>query len=94
MTTTSVSYNEIFRYYLIIINIVSFLLYGLDKFLAKHDMYRIPEKVLLGVSLIGGSYGGLLGMHIFHHKTKKPIFNVINILGVIVYSYLLFVKFK
>ena len=58
------------------INIASFLLFGLDKSLAKQRMWRIPEAVLLGISLLGGSLGAYAGMHTFRHKTRKPAFRV------------------
>lgn len=73
--------------YLIIINILSFILFGIDKYKAIHKKNRIPEIVLLFISLLGGSLGGLIGMILFHHKTKKikfkiliPLFLIINIL--------------
>lgn len=62
--------------YLLIINIVTFIVFGLDKWKAVHDKWRIPVKTLLGLSLIGGSVGGLLGMYMFRHKTKKLAFTV------------------
>ena len=57
--------------YLIIINILSFILYGIDKYKAIHNMWRIPEIVLLSISLFGGGIGSILGMYAFRHKTKK-----------------------
>lgn len=57
--------------YLCIINIVTFLLYGLDKQKAKQNRWRIPEKVLLGAAAIGGSVGAYVGMQMFRHKTQK-----------------------
>lgn len=57
--------------YLLIVNIVAFFMYGVDKLKAKRDSWRIPEKTLIGAALIGGSVGALLGMQVFHHKTKK-----------------------
>ncbi len=73
--------------YLISINILSFLLFGIDKYKAIKKKYRIPEKVLLGISLLGGSLGSLLGMILFHHKTKKigfliliPLFLLLQII--------------
>ena len=94
MTTTTVSIYDYLPTYILVISIITFIIYALDKLFAKHNMRRVPEKVLLGLSIIGGCYGGLLSMHIFHHKTKKPIFNVINVIGVLIYSYILFVKSK
>jgi uncharacterized membrane protein YsdA (DUF1294 family) len=69
--------------YLIIINIISFIIYGLDKLLAILKKYRIPEGVLLSLSIIGGPLGSLLSMLIFHHKTKKLLFYIINIISLI-----------
>lgn len=62
--------------YLLTINVVAFLAYGLDKYKAKNDLWRIPEATLITLAVIGGSIGALLGMRFFHHKTKKPKFYV------------------
>lgn len=62
--------------YLCIVNIIAFLLYGLDKQKAKMNRWRIPEKVLLGVAVAGGSVGAFIGMRMFRHKTKKPKFYI------------------
>lgn len=55
--------------YLLAINAVAFLTYGLDKLKARHHRWRIPEATLLLLALIGGSLGAWLGMHLWHHKT-------------------------
>lgn len=47
-----------------------------DKHYARKKRYRIPEVVLFGAAIAGGSVGCLLGMHTAHHKTKKPCFAV------------------
>ena len=60
---------KILVFYLIIINIFTFLLYGLDKWKAKHHRWRISESALLLAALVGGSVGALSGMYGFHHKT-------------------------
>ncbi len=57
--------------YLIIINIINFIMFGIDKAKAKKNKWRIPESTLLGLSLIGGSLGGIMAMTSFRHKTKK-----------------------
>ena len=62
--------------YLVIINVVTFLAFGLDKLKAKADAWRIPEKTLLGLAVIGGSVGGILGMRTFRHKTRHTQFSV------------------
>ncbi len=62
--------------YLVLVNALAFLLMLIDKIKAKKKMWRIPERVLLGVSAIGGSLGGLLGMQLFRHKTKHLQFTI------------------
>lgn len=56
------------------VNLAAFALYGIDKYKARRGLWRIPESVLLLAAAAGGSAGALLGMHVFHHKTKKPRF--------------------
>ena len=56
------------------VNLAAFALYGIDKYKARRGLWRIPEVVLLFAAAAGGSAGALLGMHVFHHKTKKPRF--------------------
>lgn len=60
--------------YLILINIIAFAVYGLDKYKAVHNKWRIPESQLLLLAALGGTAGALLGMQFFHHKTRKPQF--------------------
>ncbi len=62
--------------YLIIINAVTFLAYGLDKAQARSHRWRTPEKTLWFLALIGGSVGALLAMNQFRHKTKKLSFQL------------------
>ena len=57
--------------YYLIINISTFIIYGIDKYLAIKNLYRISEKILLLLSILGGSIGALISMYLFHHKTKK-----------------------
>ena len=54
--------------YLLIINIIAFIMYGIDKWKAHRKQWRISEKMLLFLAVIGGSAGALAGMYIFHHK--------------------------
>ena len=61
-------------YALIIINIITFFVYGLDKLKAVNHWWRIPEWVLLGLAAAGGSAGACLGMIVFRHKTLRPLF--------------------
>ena len=65
--------------YLYIINIITFILYGLDKLFAIKKMYRIHEFSLIFLGMVGGSLGAILGMMLFHHKTRKIKFYITNI---------------
>ena len=60
--------------YLLAVNITSFLLYGIDKFKAKKNLWRISEATLLTMAAIGGSIGAWVGMRIWHHKTMHKKF--------------------
>ena len=61
-------------YYLFAINIVSFFLYGIDKYKAKKNKWRISEATLLMIAVIGGSIGAWVGMRLWHHKTMHKKF--------------------
>ncbi|MEO1816238.1 MAG: DUF1294 domain-containing protein [Acetobacterium sp.] len=63
-----------FVIYFIIINLITFIFFWNDKRRSKKEAWRISEKTLMGLCLIGGSIGGLLGMRVFHHKTKHALF--------------------
>lgn len=62
--------------YLIFINIITFFIYGADKYKAQKKKWRIPEKKLFLLALIGGSIGAEAGMLCFRHKTKHPRFMI------------------
>jgi len=62
--------------YLYIINLVELALFGIDKRRAGRGGRRIPEATLLGLAVAGGSIGGIGGMLLFRHKTRKPRFAV------------------
>ncbi len=66
--------EKIFILYIIIVNILAFSLYGIDKALAKARKFRISEAFLLWAAAIGGSIGAALAMAAFHHKTQKKKF--------------------
>ena len=61
-------------YYLLAVNSLTFLLYGIDKYKAKKGRWRISEATLLTMAAIGGSIGAWAGMHIWHHKTMHKKF--------------------
>ena len=62
--------------YLLLINAVGFGVMLYDKYLAKNNLWRIPEKTLLGIAAFGGSIGCWLGMYTVRHKTKHPKFTI------------------
>lgn len=47
-----------------------------DKYYAIKNKWRIPEKILIGIALLGGSFGCITGMQLFRHKTRKPKFSI------------------
>lgn len=63
------SYLHITLIYLAVINVVTFFMYGIDKWKAKKSKWRIRETALLGLAVLGGSIGAWLGMKAWHHKT-------------------------
>ena len=60
--------------YLLAVNIATFLLYGIDKYKAKKNQWRISEATLLTMAAIGGSIGAWAGMQLWHHKTMHKKF--------------------
>ncbi len=73
-------------------NIVVFLLYGIDKYKAVKNRWRISEKVLLTCTILMGGVGAFLGMQVFRHKTKKPIFKICVPLAVILNFAIIFAE--
>jgi len=62
--------------YLLVVNAVGFTVMLYDKYLARNNLWRIPEKSLFGIAILGGSLGCLLGMYAARHKTKHPKFTI------------------
>ncbi len=71
--------------YFLIINLIAFILYGIDKAKAKFDRWRIPEKTLLSLAIVGGFIGAIAGMQIWRHKTQKISFKLVNYGSLIIY---------
>ena len=67
---------SLFLGYVLLINLLLFLLMGIDKRAAKRKKWRIPERRLLTLGIIGGGIGGILGMLVFHHKTHRIYFTI------------------
>ena len=61
-------------YGIVAINMIAFIMYGLDKFKAKRGKWRISETALFVIAMVGGSVGALMAMSLFHHKTQKNSF--------------------
>ena len=77
--------------YFITVNVLSLVLFGIDKWKAKHDKWRISEATLLSVTAIGGSIGAWVGMKVWHHKTIHKKFKYgIPLVMVLQFSLLLF----
>ena len=89
------TFTQIFIIYLIIINILGFLIMGLDKHKAKMGDRRIPENTLFTFTVLGGGIGTIAGMYVFHHKTKKMKFKIgmplILILEILIFIYLKYI---
>ena len=66
--------QQVLPWYLAAINLIAFCVYGADKRRARRDAWRVPEKTLFLLALLGGSIGALAGMRVFHHKTRKWYF--------------------
>ena len=62
--------------YLIGINILTFLIYGADKWKARRDKWRIPEDTLIWMAIVGGSIGALFAMYLFRHKIRDKKFSL------------------
>ena len=81
--------------YLIIINIIGFLVMYIDKQKAKKGKWRIPEKTIFIITVLGGGIGTISGMYAFRHKTQKlhftiglPAITILEIIGLIYFTYL------
>lgn len=88
--------NQIIAYYLIIINIVTILVYGIDKWKAREAMWRVREASLLMLAVLGGSIGAWLGMKVWHHKTQHKKFRygipAIIIIQLVIIGYFLYLQ--
>lgn len=67
---------DILMIWLVAINMLTYAIYAIDKYKAVHHMWRIPEKTLILLAVIGGSAGALLAMYTIRHKTKHNKFRI------------------
>lgn len=80
-------------YYLLIINIITFIMYGIDKYRSIKHKYRISENTLIILAILGGAVGAFFGMIMFHHKTQKKRFIVLIPIILLLWVYIL-ISFK
>ena len=81
-----------FSIYLLIVNIFTFIVYGVDKLKAKEHLWRISEATLLFLAVVGGSVGAWVGMKVWHHKTMHKKFKygvpIILLLQAVLFCYI------
>lgn len=73
---------KFYAIYLIVLSLVTFTVYAVDKNRAKQGKWRISEAALLLLSFLGGGIGGYLAMHAVRHKTRKWYFHFVNLIGI------------
>lgn len=83
---------QFFRIYLLIVNAAGFLVMTADKLYARKNMWRIPERTLMGLAAIGGSIGVWAAMYAVRHKTKHPKF-VFGVPAILICQILLWISF-
>ena len=74
MMITNILFEKYILIYLIIINLITFIVFALDKIYAIKKKWRFKEISLLGMCFVGGAIGGFLAMYLFRHKNKKKLF--------------------
>ena len=86
----SMDLHEIILPYFAIINVIAIVVYGCDKLCAIQHRWRVPEKTLLAIAVVGGSLGALFAMSLFHHKTLHlkfkyvvPVIMMLQVVGVL-----------
>ena len=79
-------------YYLLAVNVLTFIVYGVDKWKARRGHWRVPEATLMGLAALGGSVGAWLAMQLFRHKTQKkkfrygvPVLFVLQVAAVVLF---------
>ncbi len=84
----NIEVSSIFKFYagwMLLLTVITFLSYGWDKWMAKREAWRTPEKTLHSLSLLGGFIGAALGRSLFRHKTLNPVFTVVIVLSALLH---------
>lgn len=79
-------------FYYIAINILTFVLFFIDKRAAKKNLWRKKESLLMGMILVGGVVGGFLGIFLLRHKSRKLKFKFVLVLSIILHILILYYK--
>lgn len=69
-----------------VLTLVTFLVWGFDKYRAKMNRWRVPERALITLAFGGGAFGALTGMYLFHHKTRKTHFWILIGLACVIHA--------
>lgn len=75
--------------YYMIINVITFAVWGIDKSQAVQSQWRVPERWLAGLTVLGGAFGALAGMSFFRHKTRKILFWIMGITCCVIHAILI-----
>ena len=67
---------KIFALFILFMTVVTFIVFGIDKWKAAHERWRVPESTLFLLAAFGGSLGALLGMQVWRHKTQHWTFRL------------------
>lgn len=90
------AFSPVIWWYLLAVNVICFAAMGIDKYKAKRQRWRIPEKTLFLLAAIGGSAGGILGIYTFRHKTLHKKFTIgfpaILILQLALLGYIIYLR--
>jgi uncharacterized membrane protein YsdA (DUF1294 family) len=70
---------------------LTFSIWGFDKFRAKLNQWRVPEKSLITLIILGGGIGALVGIAVFHHKTRKSYLTIIAVVCIMIHLFLFFI---
>lgn len=79
-------------FYYIAINILTFVMFFIDKRAAKKNLWRKKESLLMGMILVGGVVGGFLGIFLLRHKSRKLKFKFVLVLSIILHILILYYK--